>query len=84
MMKNLLEKYTMHKKSNPSEGDLCKLVEKDASEIGIQISENEILTIKEEKFKENIKNKVRIAALKHLLTQKDSHSKMDNLSYKKL
>ena len=83
-MKNLLEKYTMHKKSNPSEGDLCKLVEKDASEIGIQISENKILTMKEERFKDNIKNKVRIAALKNLLKQKDSHSKMDNLSYKKL
>ena len=69
-------------KSNPSEGDFCKLVEKDASDIGIKIIENEILTMKEERFKDNIKNKVRIAALKNLLKQKDSHSKMDNLSYK--
>ena len=38
----------------------------------------------EEKYKEKVKSKVKTAAFAHLLQLKNSHSKMDNVTYDKL
>ena len=56
----------------------------DASEISLNMSEDEIIMMKEEKYKVIVKNKVRQAAFNYLKQLKVKHSKMDNLAYKKL
>ena len=56
----------------------------DASEISLNMSEDEIIMMKEEKYKVIVKNKVRQAAFNYLKQLKVKHSKMDNLAYEKL
>ena len=69
-------------KVSPDEGDFYKLVESDARDVDLQLSETEITSMKEEAYKEKVKSNVRNATFKNLMEQKVSHSKMDaeNLS----
>ena len=71
-------------KNNPDDGDYCKLVEADDAAVNLQMSDDEIRRMKEEKYKEKVKSKVKTAAFYHLLQLKNSHSKMDNVTYDKL
>ena len=56
----------------------------DASDINLNMSEDDIIMMKEEKYKVIVKNKVRQAAFNYLKQLKVKHSKMDNLAYEKL
>ena len=71
-------------KADPIEGDFFQLVEMDASEISLNMSEDEIIMMKEDKYKVIVKKKVRQAAFNYLKQLKVKHSKMDNLVYEKL
>ena len=71
-------------KADPIDGDFFNLVAMDASEISLNMSEDDIILMKEEKYKLIVKNKVRQAAFNHLQQLKAKHSKMDNLIYEKL
>ena len=79
-MKEVYDSY----KVSPDEGDFYKLVEADARDVDLQLTETEISSMKEKAFKAKVKSKVRNAALKNLIEQKVSHSKMDNIEYGKL
>ena len=61
-------------KVSPDEGDFYKLVESDARDVDLQLSETEITSMKEEAYKEKVKSNVRNATFKNLMEQKVSHS----------
>ena len=63
-------------KASPDDGDFYKLVESDAKDVDLQLTEEEISSMKEESYKALVKSKVRNAAFKHLMEQKGSHSKI--------
>ena len=72
-------------KDNPYPGDFYNLVKKDASDAKTDITdENRIISMKDDKYKSEVKVKVRQAALENLKQVKSGHSKMDNVEYDKL
>ena len=71
-------------KDNPADGDYCKLVDADSTAVKLQLTESQILSMKEKAYKDKVKTTVRNAAFNNLLQQKVSHSKMDNIQYSKL
>ena len=54
------------KKNSPTDGDYCKWIEADASDINLQLTEKEIPQMKEKKYKSTVKQKVKEAAFKRL------------------
>ena len=72
-------------KDNPYPGDFYNLVKKDASDAKTDITdENRIISMKDDKYKSEVKVKVRQAAFENLKQVKSGHSKMDNVEYDKL
>ena len=72
-------------KDNPYPGDFYNLVKKDASDAKTDITdENRIISMKDDKYKLEVKVKVRQAAFENLKQVKSGHSKMDNVEYDKL
>ena len=71
-------------KCDPTDGDFYHLVMADAADVNLNIDEEQISTMKEETYKDNVKCKVREAAFAYLKQKQIGHSKMDNLSYEKL
>ena len=69
---------------NPLKNDWVVHVKDDLSDLGLTADLDWIKSIKKYKFKEMIKDKVRAAAFKALMKQKEGHSKLRNLSYLKL
>ena len=67
-------------KANTSPGDFCELVCEDKEMIGLELSDR---SMKKEKYKNIVKQKIRQAAFEYLKNLKEGHSKMDNLSYEK-
>ena len=74
--------YNKQKQTN-SKGDWYDLLLKDFKFIGKDINEKEIQEISKELYKKTIKELVRTAALKSLLDDKVSHSKLDEVKYDK-
>ena len=72
------------KKSDPTDGDFCVLVEKDNKDINLQMSEDEINITIHDIYKNIVKEKVKANALNNLIELKSSHSKMNELVYAKL
>ena len=70
-------------KSNTSPGDFCELVLEDKERIGLGLSDMEIRTMKKEKFRNIVKQKIRQTAFQYLKNLKGGHSKMNKLSYEK-
>ena len=68
-------------KIQPLEGDFVKLVMEDCEIIGLKMTEKEIKSMRKQKFKSIVKNRIQKAAFEYLLTLKNSHSKMENLKY---
>ena len=81
----LIKEIYEAQKVDPTTGDFAQLIQNDASEISLDISnENEIKMMKMEMYKTKVKIKVRKAALEYLLKIKATHSKLKNLHYNKL
>ena len=71
-------------KCDPTDGDFYNLVMGDAADVNLNIDEEEIISMKDERYKAQVKNKVRQAALLYLKQKQSGHSKLDNLTYQKL
>ena len=70
-------------KANTSPGDFCELVCEDKEMIRLELSDRDIRSMKKEKYKNIVKQKIRQAAFEYLKNLKEGHSKIDNLSYEK-
>ena len=79
----LIKEVYNAQKSSPLEGDYCKLVDTDLSELNLQLSNLQISQMREQKYKDFVKNKVKEAAFKYLMNLKLGHSKMDEINYSK-
>ena len=79
----MVRKVYETQKSNTSPGDFCELVLEDKESIGLGLSDSEIGTMKKEKFRNIVKQKIRQAAFQYLKNLKGGHSKMDKISYDK-
>ena len=71
-------------KISPTDGDYSKLVEADKIELNISLEDIYISKMKQRKYKSFIKTKVKEAALKNLLLQKSTHTKISDIKYTKL
>ena len=71
-------------KGDSSPGDFVQLVSEDKTMINLSMSDKEIARLKKAKFKSILKRKIKQAAYKSLNAQKEKHSKMNGLVYKKL
>ena len=71
-------------KISPTDGDYSKLVEADKIELNISLEDIYISKMKQRKYKSFIKTKVKESALKNLLLQKSTHTKMSDIKYTKL
>jgi hypothetical protein len=70
-------------KNDPVDGDFYQLVQTDAAEIDLNLTEAQIISMKEEEYKAKVKAKIRIASFNYLMEIKRSHSKMDGINYRK-
>ena len=80
----LIKEVYNAQKENPVNGDYCKLVDADSTAVNLQLTESQILSMKEKPYKDKVKSKVRHAAFTNLMKEKVSHSKMDNIQYTSL
>ena len=71
-------------KNDPVDGDYYQLVQADAEDIDLHMTEAQIVSMKEEEYKAKVKSKVRIASFNYLMQLKTNHTKMDGLNYHKL
>ena len=79
----LTKKMYVVQKSDPKKGDFYDLVKKDIELVKLDLNEDDIETMSKKQLKEIEKRKVKEVAFKHLLEQKKSKSKMDNIKYTK-
>ena len=80
----MIRKIFEAQKQNPSPGDFCEIVKNDMSAIGLNISEKEISNMKKQKFKNIVKSLARNCALQYLKALKQTHSKLDGITYNNL
>ena len=82
--KELVRKVYEAQKEDVSPGDFYELVMEDKALINLELSEDEMKSMKKTKFKTIVKSKMRNAAYKSLKEIKGNHSKMNGLRYDKL
>ena len=75
--------YNTQKISN-SVGDWYNLVQNDKSELGIDLTDNEIQKVSQNSFKNYLKSKAKISHLQYINKMKSTHSKSGNLNCKQL
>ena len=80
----LTRQILMAQKENPTKGDFYCQVVKDFKIIGETLDEREITSKSKFSFKNNIKWKVRNAALLYLIEKQQKHSKIKNILYDEL
>ena len=80
----LVKEVSNAQKESPLDGDYCKLVVSDQEHVNLSMTENEITNTSKAAFKTTVKNKVKSATFKSLIEAKNSHSKMQKLTYKSL
>ena len=74
----MIRKIYETQKANPSPEDFYNM-----SDVGLTLTENDILRMSKDRFKNIVKTKVRISAFQYLLGLKETHSKMSGLKYRK-
>ena len=77
----LIKKVYIAQKNEPSKGDFCMLVESDMSLIDLNLSEIEMTDMTRYDLKIEVKNRTREAAIKYIMNQKETKSKMDGIEY---
>ena len=80
----LLSRFFYAQLENPAKNDWTEEVKETLKELNITLTFSEIQSMKKDPFQKHVKMKVKEAAFKALMNMKESHSKMDNLTYKKL
>ena len=68
-------------KNDPTAGDFFNLVMDDCNLVDMNMTENEISTMKKDKYKEIVKSKVRQSAFQYLKETQQKHSKVKTISY---
>ena len=69
---------------DPSDGDFAKLVRDDFEMVEETLDMNMIENTSDDQFKALVKNSIKKAALKYLNKLKESHSKVDHISFEEL
>ena len=82
--KELVYKFYTAQKLASCKGDWVEQVQKDMADLDLQMSDQQIENVTKEKFREIIKRKTKILAVKHLSELKMKHSKTKNLDTSKL
>ena len=80
----LVRKVYEAQKSEPIKGDFCNLVQNDFEILGEQYSEEHLFNKSKNAFKNELKVKVRAAALNYLKNKQQQHSKVRRIEYPKL
>ena len=80
----MLYKFYETQWKHPVKDDWTSQVQKDMEDLDVDMSLEEIKLKSEYSFKKYIKIKMKEYTLEHLLSQKEEHSKMDNLHYVEL
>ena len=81
---SLLRKFFTAQRQSPVKGDWVTTVTNDMRELGINLTMEEIAGTSKLRFKEIIKNKVKMKALQYLTKLKDSHSKVKNIKHENI
>ena len=68
-------------KNDPTAGDFFNLVMDDCNLVDMNMTENEISTMKKDKYKEIVKSKIRQFAFQYLKETQQKHSKVKTISY---
>jgi hypothetical protein len=79
-----VKKIYNKQKETVKKGDWYDLLMKDFKFVGKEINEKEITVMSKQQYKKIVQDLVEKAALKYLLAEKESHSKLAELNYKKL
>ena len=82
--KELTRKVYTAQKDNPVKGDFCELVKNDLELIGGTIDETQLENKDKYSIKNEIKHKIRAAALVYLKDKQKDHSKIRNIEYHQL
>ena len=64
----------------PVKDDFVNQIKEDKEEIGLLLSDSEIMIMKKNKFKNLVKNKIKLAAHSYLVQKKERLSKLNNLT----
>ena len=78
----MIRKVYEAQKLDTSPGDFCEMVSEDKALIDLNMSEIEIESMKKERFKNIVKQKIRKASFQYLSNLKANHSKMSGITYK--
>ena len=76
----LVSKVFKAQKLFPVKDDFVNQITEDKEEIGLLLTESEIKFMKKTKFKNLVKEKIRVSAHSYLLEKKEKLSKLDNLT----
>ena len=80
----LIKRVYKTQKENPSLGDFVELVKNYFEMIEMNLDEDSISEMSRDAFKKHSKSKVREAALKHLKSIQEGHSKVRGIKYSSL
>ena len=80
----LISKFYHAQKLKPSKGDFVNLVDMDKKLLKINLTDDQISSISDSKYKEMIKKAISEETFKYLINLKKKHSKMDELNYSEL
>ena len=80
----LISKIYFAQLRKPGKNDWAGIVDKDKFEVKLDLSNIQIRGMKKEKFKKYVNDKVLDSAFNYLESLKQSHSKVENISYEKL
>ena len=80
----LIKRFYLAQKSNPSKNDWTETVKNDLKELNIDMQEEKIQKMKKYNFKKVVKEKIAVEAFNYLMKKKETHSKLDNIHYEKL
>ena len=68
-------------KNDPTAGDFFNLVMDDCNLVDMNMTENEISTMKKDKYKEIVQSKVKQSAFQYMKETQQKHSKVKTISY---
>ena len=77
----MLSRFFWARWKNPVRGDWTERVKSDLKDLGLDMELEQIREMKKEKFKSLVRKACRKSAFNYLISKKDSHSKMRDLSY---
>ena len=81
---DLLYRFFKTQLKFPVKGDWCNTVKDDLKDLDIDLTFDQIKEMKKIPFKKLVRKKANEAALKYLNNLKNTHSKLDNLTFNKL